>query len=166
MVISNEELEKIVGSLDIASTEAEIKEHEGNIKEMQDDVEKRVAELLNKIDYLSSKLTAKKIYDARKEGRVVLSPDELKCDKHPNASFEVKELGSGPITKRYFCSGWDMYARTHKGESRTIAYECPQCGIVYGSPDDHNSYRFLYCIICDTKVAFLDIPHISDATEM
>ena len=91
--------------------------------------------------------------------KTVSKAEDLKCKKHPRSSFETIGTIKGSELERklsvYQCK------RCNDGKSifpKTIAYDCPNCGIVYGdcgiekSKTEKEEIDFLYCSVCDTKL--------------
>lgn len=91
---------------------------------------------------------------SKKQGKTVNSIDDLICEKHPEAIFEVVKK----IDSKYNVYQCKLCGK-NKGSEQTKAYECPKCGIVYGcferklfSLKGKRSVSY-NCIICRTQLA-------------
>ena len=97
-------------------------------------------------------LMQQRIEQAKKEGRIVKTLDELSCDKHPHSKFIIGEQripGShkifvGKKGYEFKPGGLEIYFCGECGEdpvtqfpgvpnNSTMAYECSNCGIVKGN---------------------------------
>lgn len=108
---------------------------------------------------LMKDITKTRIQIAKQEGEVVSSIDDLICPKHSPTSFII--IGEIPFSKEKFGKALKVYecASCKEGNEnpKTGAYDCPDCGVVYGNPKHHytpglNEFSIFWCSICDKEL--------------
>jgi len=108
-----------------------------------------------------------KIRKAKKEGKVVNSIEDLTCLKHPDSSFVVhggipnSETSPGGLNlSTYVCETCRKEGEPYPSDS--IAYDCPNCGIVMGdyfrlpihSPEGEIYEERFVCRICEKELGY------------
>ena len=89
-------------------------------------------------DIARMKKIEEKVNAAKEQGLVFDSIEDIICRNHPIANFKISVIpGSRQFhSKRglytYECLG--CYLGTEDKSKKTIAYDCPNCGIVLGDP--------------------------------
>ncbi len=125
------------------------------------------------IGQTSAKIQKRKTDIARKIGLTFDSIDKLACEHHPGIHFEITGTIDGAFiytprkdNKRELNTYQCIQCASEKHVPRTIAYDCPQCGIVLGdfekkhyrSPEE--SWRALagregehyHCTLCGIQI--------------
>jgi hypothetical protein len=134
--------------------------------------DKKLQELENERIGIEDRILNRKQEIAREQGRLVSKVNELTCSNHPKASFRVSDkipesfFWASQVLKKdalelYVCTGCESDKNARRV---TNAYDCPQCGIVYGAPEErkHDSMGVsplagakgeeYHCTICDVTL--------------
>lgn len=124
-------------------------------------VDKILQDLSRKVSEFYAQIDARHKELRKIEGLVVDSVSNLRCEKHPDARYEVlREIKDSGGLKVYMCSACnsEFRATAIKYEDTSKAHDCPRCnGVVIGDvlampPQGYQFGEEYYCNMCSEQL--------------